>query len=122
MNSYKELIVWQKAMDLIVEVYHATGDYPKEEKFGLSSQMRRAVVSIPSNIAEGFGRKTTVDFIHFLHIARGSLYEFQTQAEASMRLSYLSDQNCTQLIEKSVEIEKLLNGLIHSLKNKINNQ
>jgi len=83
MKRYKELIVWQKAMDLIVDVYHATVNFPSEEKFGMTSQIRRAVVSIPSNIAEGFGRKTTADIIRFLYIARGSRYEFQTQTEVS---------------------------------------
>ncbi len=119
MNDFRESIVWQKSMDLIVEVYCVTTNFPSEEKFGLTSQIRRAVVSIPSNIAEGFGRKTTPDFIKFLHIARGSLYEFQTQIDASFRLCFVKKEVCDELLNKAKEIEKMTNSLIHSLQKRI---
>ena len=81
LKSYRELIVWQKSMDLVKNIYRVTSVFPKEEMYGLTSQIRRAAVSIPSNIAEGYGRRTTKDFISFLYISRGSVYELQTQIE-----------------------------------------
>jgi four helix bundle protein len=109
------LIAWQKAMDLVIEVYRATENFPKTELFGLANQMRRATVSIPSNISEGQGRSTTKDFIHFLYIARGSLQEVETQIILSQRLGFLSDRTRHDLIARSTEIARILNGLIRSL-------
>lgn len=82
---YKDLEVWKQSMVLVTEVHQATGDFPKEELFGLVSQMRRAAVSIPSNIAEGCGRKNTKEYIQFLYISKGSLFELETQIEIAYR-------------------------------------
>ena len=87
-RHYRELIVWQKAMDLVMRVYEATECFPQRELFGLTNQLRRAAVSIPSNIAEGQGRNTTADFLRFLSIARGSLQELETQILIASRLRY----------------------------------
>ena len=115
-SNYKELKVWQKAMDLTVEVYKLVKLLPKEETYALSDQMRRAVVSIPSNIAEGQGRNSDKEFIQFLSIARGSLWELETQIEICLRIDYI-DQNLTTTIYNLIaEISKMLNALSNSLK------
>lgn len=119
MKDFRELIVWQKSIDLVERVYQITNSFPKEEMFSLTSQIRRSAISIPSNVAEGFGRKSTLDYIHFLHISRGSLYELQTQLEISSRIKYLSESELKLVIEKCKEVAKMLNGLIVSLANKI---
>jgi len=119
MKDFRELIVWQKSIDLVERVYQITNSFPKEEMFSLTSQIRRSAISIPSNVAEGFGRKSTLDYIHFLHIARGSLYELQTQFEISNRVKYLSENDLKSTIEECKEVEKMLNGLIASLANKV---
>lgn len=92
MNRYKELLVWQKAVDLAVEVYHITGKFPKEERYGLISQINRSVISIPSNITEGAGRNTNREFNNFLGIAQGSSFELDTQLFISNRLNFISTQ------------------------------
>ena len=89
-KSYRELIIWQKSIQLVTNVYKLTRSFPKEELFGLTSQMRRCAISIPSNIAEGFGRNSQGDFKRFLNIALGSTYELQTQIEISFNLEYLN--------------------------------
>ena len=114
-KHYSELIVWQKAMDIVIEIYRATESFPKTEVFGLVNQMRRAAVSIPSNIAEGQGRSTTKDFVHFLHIARGSLQELETQTIIAHRLNYFNQTTRDQLVTRVTEIAKILYGLIRSL-------
>ena len=114
-ESYRELIVWQKAMILVKEVYLATRTYPKEELFGLTQQLRRAIVSIPSNIAEGNGRGTTPDYVRFLLIARGSLFESQTQLEISRDLGYLPEPITLPLFALCNEIERMLNSIISKL-------
>ncbi len=114
-RHYSELIAWQKAMDLVVTVYRLTGSFPKSEAYGLTSQMRRAAVSVPSNIAEGQGRSTTKDFVHFLHIARGSLQELETQVILAVRLEFLSETTQPEFLSKTTEISRILNGLIRSL-------
>lgn len=118
MNDFRELIVWQKSIDLVEKVYQITNSFPKEEVYSLTSQIRRSAISVPSNIAEGYGRKSTLDFIHFLHIARGSLYEFQTQLEISKRIKYITATDLQSMIENCKEVEKMLNSLIKSLANK----
>ena len=95
--SYRDLIAWQKAMDLVTAIYRATAGFPRDEIYGLTSQLRRAAVSIPSNIAEGQGRQSTREFIHFLSIAYGSLNEAQTQILIAERLKYLNDSDCQSL-------------------------
>jgi four helix bundle protein len=114
-QSYSDLIAWQKAMDLVEAVYKATARFPKEEQFGLSSQLRRAVVSVPSNIAEGQGRRSTNDFLRHLAIARGSLCEVETQVLIAGRLAYLDEEIVRHLVRASAEIGKLINGLSNSL-------
>ena len=92
--DYRDLVAWQKAMDLVERVYLATNTFPREERYGLTSQIRRAVVSVPSNIAEGQGRRTTDDeLIRFLHISLGSLCELETQLELAVRLKFLDKQD-----------------------------
>jgi four helix bundle protein len=109
MHRYKELNVWQKSIDLAVEVYRITEKLPKEERYGLISQMNRAAVSIPSNIAEGAGRNTDRDFDHFLGIALGSSFELDTQLVISNRLEFIIDEDFEK-IEK--ELEHLQNMIV----------
>ncbi len=116
---YRDLLVWQKAMDLCVEVHDASLLFPKHEVFGLSAQLNRSVVSVPSNIAEGHGRRTTPDFIHFLFISRGSLNEVETQLTLAMRYNYLSQTDHDDLLERCGEIGRMLNGLIDSLERRL---
>jgi four helix bundle protein len=114
-TSYADLIVWQRAMDFVETLYHATARFPREEIYGLTSQMRRAAVSIPSNIAEGQCRQTSRDFRNFLAIARGSLAELETQILLSHRLNYITAPMKTDLVERAAEIGRLLTGLYTSL-------
>ncbi|MCL2119414.1 MAG: four helix bundle protein [Planctomycetaceae bacterium] len=114
-KNYRELIVWQKSMELVELVYQATKQFPREELYGLTSQLRRSVVSIPSNIAEGQARKSTLEFLHFLSIARGSRAEMETQIILASRLKYIDDHLSEQILGRSEEISKLLNGLMNSL-------
>jgi four helix bundle protein len=114
-QNYRDLLVWQKAMQLAVDVYRVTRDFPDGERFGLTTQLQRAVVSVASNIAEGQGRKTTPDFLRCLGIAKGSLQEVQTQLELCCRLAYLDTQRHKQLDAATEEVFRLLNGLVRSL-------
>ena len=116
--NFKELIVWQKAMDLTGEIYQIAKRLPKEETYALSDQMRRAAVSIPSNIAEGHGRNSTKEFIQFLAIARGSVYELETQLLLCVKIKYMTEsevQNATRLLS---EITKIINSMITKLKSR----
>ena len=113
MGPHKNLVVWQKSMDLVREIYQATAQYPKSETYGLVSQMRRCVVSIPSNIAEGYGRGFNADLIHFLYFALGSLNELETQIIISKDLSYIGDAEATELETMNDEVMKMLNSLIY---------
>lgn len=115
-SDFKELKVWQKAFDLSIEIYKATQTFPEEEKYGMSSQMRRAAVSIPSNIAEGHGRNSKKEFIHFLSIARGSVSELMTQLLISQKLEFCSEQITSEIISNLTEIDKMIVGLIKYLK------
>ena len=116
MDSYRDLIAWKKAMALVREIYRITAAFPKEEIFGLTSQVRRAAVSIPSNIAEGKGRYSQRDFLHFLMQARGSINEVETQLLIAQDLGYLVEEQTHQLLQQSKEVGKILNGLISSLR------
>lgn len=115
-RQFRDLLVWQKAMELAREVYRLTQDFPKEEVFGLTAQMRRAAVSIPSNIAEGQGRLTDKAFIVFLGHARGSLYELETQIELAQSLAYLSTEESNAILSLCGEIGRMIHGLINSMK------
>ncbi|HUU11068.1 MAG TPA: four helix bundle protein [Phycisphaerae bacterium] len=114
-RTYRDLVAWQEAMALAEQVYHVTEGFPKRETFGLTAQMRRAAVSVPSNIAEGFGRAKTLDFRRFLSIARGSLFEVQTQAELARRLAWLQGDACAALRDQSQRVDAILSGLIRSV-------
>ena len=107
--------MWQKAMDLVEEVYKASKAFPREEVYGLTSQIRKAAVSIPSNIAEGQGRSTTPDFLRHLSIAYGSLREVETQTLIADRLHYLAQEKCQEIMNLAGEVGRLLNGLMTSL-------
>jgi four helix bundle protein len=111
-----DLIGWQKAMDLVTEIYRLTKTLPKEEIFGLTSQLRRAAVSIPSNIAEGQGRISKGEFRVFLGNARGSLSELETQIMIAKNLEYITETEVTKLLEQASEVGRIINGLIASMK------
>ena len=115
-KDYRELIVWQKAMDLVEAIYRTTVTFPKEELYVLTSQMRRAAISIPSNIAEGQARNTTRDFLHFLAMAYGSLKETETQVLIAERLGYINDRQNQALVDSTTEVARLISGLANSLK------
>src|SRR5580693_3678499 len=114
-KSYRDLVAWQQAMDLVTAVYRLTASFPREEIYGLVSQMRRAAVSIPSNIAEGQGRHGRAEFRHFLRQANGSLMELETQASIAERLDYITSDEANNLLNNAAEVGKILNGLIASL-------
>ncbi len=118
MNNFRELKVWQKAMNLVTNIYANTSIFPQNEQFGLTSQIRRSSVSIPSNIAEGFGRNTKNEFVRFLRISIGSLFELQTQLEISKNLNFITLEKFDNILSDSIEIEKMLKALIKSIQNK----
>ena len=118
LKNYKELKVWQKSYRLCMESYKVTGKFPNEEKYGLTSQIRRSAVSIPSNIAEGYGRKTTADYIRMLYIAYGSLCELETQIMIADDLNYAMHADKEQLRKLISEVERMLKALIRSLEEK----
>jgi four helix bundle protein len=120
--SYRDLRVWQTAMDLVVSVYQETQGFPKEELYGLTSQMRRASVSIPSNIAEGKGRSTDRDRALFFCHARGSLLELETQILIAQRLKYVTPPRAENLIRTSSELGRMLNSLIQSIRSPENSK
>ena len=113
-KNYQELIVWQKAMEAAEEIYHIVKKLPKEELYSLSGQMRRAAISVPSNIAEGQARNSKKEFCHFLSIALGSKSELETQLLLSVRVGYLSDSDIEKAIRLLAETGKLLTSIIHS--------
>jgi|SRR5580692_11390936 four helix bundle protein len=116
-KSYRDLVAWQKAMDLVTAVYRLTASFPREEIYALASQMRRAAVSIPSNIAEGQERHGRAEFRHFLRQANGPLMELETQASIAERLGYASADTVAVILQDAAEIGRVINGLIHSLEN-----
>jgi len=114
-RSYKDLVAWQKAMELVTAIYRSTSRFPAEERFGLTSQLRRASVSIPSNIAEGQGRLSEKEFRYFLGQARGSLMEVETQLQISQNLGYLDAVQTKDLLSGCAEVGRILNGLLASI-------
>ena len=118
LKNYKELKVWQKSYQLWLDIYKVTKRFPKEEIYGLTSQMRRAGVSIPSNIAEGYGRKTTPEYIRSLYIAYGSNCELETQVLLSGDLDYIETTEKKRLLDRIGEVERMLKALIKSLEGK----
>jgi len=117
-KDFKDLIVWQKAMELVAEVYRLVKELPKEELFALSDQIRRAAISIPSNIAEGQGRNSTKEFIHFLAIAKGSKAELETQLLLCVKINYMNNAEIETAINLIQEVGKMLNALQKSLTTK----
>ena len=115
-SNYRDLIVWQRAMNLVEDIYRCTRTFPREEMFGLSSQMRRCAISVPSNIAEGKGRYSRRELTQFLFHARGSLLELQTQISIAERLCYLEAAVAAQLLDRSAQVGRMLNGLIQTFK------
>lgn len=113
---YRDLVVWQRAVDLVTEIYRRTALFPNQERFGLTSQLRRAAISIPSNIAEGQGRVTRGEFRQFLGQARGSLMEMETQLIIARNLGYLGEPEATDLFERTSEVGRMLNGLVQSIR------
>lgn len=117
-SHFRDLDVWNLAMDLVVDIYRATKNFPTEEKYGLTSQIRRAAVSVPSNIAEGQGRRTAGEFLNQLSVARGSLMELRTQIEIALRLDFMNQPQFEPIQEAANRVGKLMNGLINSLESK----
>jgi four helix bundle protein len=115
-KNYRDLIAWQKAMELVELVYSETKKFPREEVYALTSQLRRAAVSVPSNIAEGQGRTSSREFLNFLSMAYGSLREIETQIIIAERLGYMSEGKARSILELSGEVGRLINGLSSSLK------
>ena len=115
-DSYRDLIAWRKAMELVVEIYQATRTFPRDELYGLTIQLRRAAVSVPSNIAEGQAHFSSKEFHHFLSHARGSLVEIETQITIAQNLGYLPQSASEKLLQESAELGRILNGLIASIK------
>ena len=118
LKNFKELKVWQKAYKLCLMIYSITTKFPKEERYGLTSQLRRSVVSIPSNIAEGYGRKTTVDYVRMLYISYGSVCELETQVLLAGDLGFIGKDELDTLNKDIAEIERMLKALIKSLEKK----
>ena len=114
-RNYADLIAWQKGMDLVEAVYRLSAHFPKEELYGLTSQIRRAAVSIPSNIAEGQGRWTTGEFVQFLGVAHGSLREVETQVHIAVRLTMVTPDHAEPVFNLAAEVGRLINGLRNSL-------
>jgi four helix bundle protein len=115
--SFRDLVAWRKGMDLVHQVYRFTAQLPEQKRFVLAMQMRRAAISVPSNIAEGWGRDTTRDYIRFLHIARGSTYELSTQAEVCHQQGYAN--GWTEVIADCEGLGRIINGLIKSLRRRV---
>ncbi|OGF68010.1 MAG: four helix bundle protein, partial [Candidatus Fischerbacteria bacterium RBG_13_37_8] len=115
---YKDLKVWQKAYKICLEIYKLTKEFPRQEIYSLISQLRRSAVSIPCNIAEGYGRKTTTEYIRFLYIAYGSYCELETQILLSRDLGYIKAEQMNQFQTKMIEVERMLKALIKSLEKK----
>ncbi len=119
-RTHKDLEVWKLSIDFVTEIYAITKSYPKEEQFGITNQIRRAAVSVPSNIAEGAGRRSDKEFLQFLYIALGSVQEIDTQLLISLNLEFISKSDYDNLMTKLNQISKMLFGLIKSIKQKLN--
>jgi four helix bundle protein len=122
MKSYRDLVVWQRAMEFVVTIYEETQDFPRSETYGLVSQMRRASVSIPSNIAEGHGRRTSRQRFKFLEDALGSVYELECQIELAARLRFLHPENAERLLRSIGQIGRGLTGLMRFVETEARSQ
>jgi len=121
LKSYRELKVWEKAYQLCLKIYGLVKNFPVEERYGLSLQLRRSALSIPSNIAEGYGRKTRGEYIHYLYIAYGSWCELETQLLLAVDLGYIKKKEGEEILESGKEVERMLKALINSLEKKPSN-
>jgi four helix bundle protein len=117
-KPHKKLEAWKQSMDLVIEIYQTTENFPNQEIYGLTTQIRRAAVSVPSNIAEGAARQTKKEFSNYLHMAQGSLSELDTQIEIANHLGYVDNLHCKGLNEKMERIDKLITGLIRHVSSK----
>ncbi|MGE5605489.1 MAG: four helix bundle protein [Bacteroidota bacterium] len=115
-QDYKDLIVWQKSMNLVEVIYRITARFPRDEQWGLVSQLRRAAISVPSNIAEGYGRQTSGEYKHSLCISRGSLFEIETQIILCHRLGFIDENELNQIKSDLLQIGKMLTVLVSKLK------
>jgi four helix bundle protein len=118
LNSHKDLVVWQKSIEFVTKIYETTNNFPKEELFGLTSQLRRAAISIPSNIAEGFARKHNKELIQFLYVSLGSSVEIETQLLIAKNINYINDEIYLSLTNHLSEISKMIIGLIRKIEGK----
>lgn len=116
MKTFRDLLIWQKAMNLVTNTYQITEKFPKEELFGLTSQIRRSDISLPSNIAEGYGRDSNKELLRFINIAIGSLFEFQTQIEIAKNINYLNENEFKNLYEETRELEAMIISFSKRLK------
>ena len=115
-KSYKDLLIWQKGIDISIKLYELVQDFPKEEMYALTSQLKRAAVSIPSNIAEGYGRNSTQSYIHFVSISRGSLFELETQLIVAQKLKFIKNETLfSDLMNQITEESKMINSFINKL-------
>jgi four helix bundle protein len=115
MKTFRDLLIWQKSMILVTNTYQITKNFPKEEIYGLTSQIRRCSISVPSNIAEGFGRQSKIEFVRFLNISMSSLFEYQTQIEIAKNINYLSELDFEQLYQKTRELEAMMASYIRKI-------
>jgi four helix bundle protein len=118
MSTFRDLLVWQKGMNLVTECYKTTRKFPREELFGLTSQIRRAAISIPSNVVEGYGRKGKNDYLKFLNISISSLFEYQTQIEIAYNIKYLTETEFNNIYENSRELERMLVSFINRIEDR----
>jgi four helix bundle protein len=118
-NGYRDLIVWQRGMDIVADVYRVTAAFPDHERFGLTAQMRRPAVSIPSNIAEGHARASTKEFLRYVSVAQGSRVELETQLMIAQRLAYGGDAAMDELLQRLHELGRMLTSLRHSLRKRV---
>jgi len=118
-ESYRDLQVWQKSLAVSIDLYRVTKSFPPDERIGLTSQLRRAGVSVPSNIAEGYGRGSAKEYLRFLKIARGSIFEIETQLLIAVKLEYCSSAQFEELSDKLKECGRILAGLIRSIKGRV---
>ena len=117
MSNFRNLLIWQKSMVLVTKIYTVTNNFPKEEVFGLTSQIKRSAISIPSNIAEGLGRESSKELLRFLKISIGSLFELQTQLEIAKNIIYLDEETFKNLYEDTRELERMIVSFTNKIKN-----
>jgi len=115
-KSYKDLLIWQKGIEIVVDLYQLVESFPKEELYALTSQLKRAAVSVPSNIAEGYGRNSTQSYIHFVSISRGSLFELETQLLVAQKLKFIKNETLfSNIMNQITEETKMINSFINKL-------